>query len=55
MVKFLRRIRDDDSGQDLVEYVILMALLAVIVIIALKAFGPAVSNAFNDVAGGMPK
>ena len=32
-----------------------MALLVVVVIIALKAFGPAVGSAFNNVASDMPQ
>ena len=55
MLELLRRLRDDESGQDLVEYAILMSLIVVIVIIALKAFGPTVATAFNDVAKEMPK
>ena len=54
MLESLRRLRDDDSGQDLVEYAILMSLLVVVVIAALKVFGPAVSNAFNTVSSDMP-
>ena len=54
MVKLFRLLRDDESGQDLAEYAILMALIVVVVIVALKLFGPAVGNAFNDVATDIP-
>ena len=55
MLKQVSRLYRDESGQDLVEYAILLALLVVVVIVALKLFGPAIGNAFNDVAGDMPQ
>jgi Flp pilus assembly pilin Flp len=54
VVECIRRIRDDDSGQDLAEYAILISLIAVFVIVALEVFGPAVSTAFNDVSSELP-
>jgi len=39
----------DPRGQTLVEYGLLLALIAVIVIVALLAFGPIVSQIFSNV------
>jgi pilus assembly protein Flp/PilA len=40
---------DDEDGQTLVEYGLLLALLAIIVIVALLFLGPIVSGIFQDV------
>ena len=42
--------RDDEEGQTLVEYGLLLALIAIIVIVALLFLGPIVSNIFSNVA-----
>ena len=41
--------RDDENGQTLVEYGLLLALIAIIVIVALLFLGPIVSQIFSDV------
>ena len=41
--------RDDEEGQTLVEYGLLLALIAIVVIAALVVLGPIVSGIFNDV------
>ena len=46
----LRNLWYDESGQDLAEYAILLALIAIIVIAALKVLEPAISNTFNATA-----
>jgi len=40
----------DESGQDLVEYALLVALIAIIVIAALKVLGPIIATVFNNIA-----
>jgi pilus assembly protein Flp/PilA len=48
---FLARFqREDEEGQTLVEYGLLLALIAIIVIVALLFLGPIVSNIFSNVA-----
>jgi pilus assembly protein Flp/PilA len=42
---------DDEEGQTLVEYGLLLALIAIIVIVALLFLGPIVSNIFSNVGG----
>ena len=39
----------DESGQDLVEYALLVALIAIVVIAALTLLGPAIANIFTDI------
>ena len=47
---FLSRFRnDDEEGQTLVEYGLLLALIAIIVIVALLFLGPIVSRIFQNV------
>ena len=40
---------EDEDGQTLVEYGLLLALIAIIVIVALLFLGPIVSNIFSNV------
>ena len=41
--------RDDEEGQTLVEYGLLLALIAIIVIVALLFLGPIISQLFQNV------
>jgi pilus assembly protein Flp/PilA len=41
--------RDDEEGQTLVEYGLLLALIAIIVIVALIFLGPIISQLFQNV------
>jgi pilus assembly protein Flp/PilA len=42
-------LRDDEEGQTLVEYGLLLALIAIVVIVALLILGPIVSGIFTTV------
>ena len=44
-----RIARRDEEGQTLVEYGLLLALIAIVVIVALIFLGPIVSNIFSNV------
>ena len=47
---FVSKFRnDDEEGQTLVEYGLLLALIAIIVIVALIFLGPIVSRIFQNV------
>ena len=46
----LRRLWTDESGQDLVEYALLLVLLTIVVIAALNVMGPTIASFFNEVA-----
>jgi pilus assembly protein Flp/PilA len=45
--------RDDEEGQTLVEYGLLLALIAIIVIVALLFLGPIISELFQNVGTTM--
>lgn len=42
-------LRREEDGQTLVEYALLLALIAIVVIAALLLLGPIVSNIFFDI------
>jgi pilus assembly protein Flp/PilA len=51
---FLARFRsEDEEGQTLVEYGLLLALIAIIVIVALLFLGPLVSRIFQNVGSNL--
>ncbi|MDP2471438.1 MAG: Flp family type IVb pilin [Candidatus Palauibacterales bacterium] len=43
----------DESGQDLVEYALLVALIAIIVIAALRILGPIIATVFNNISDNL--
>ncbi len=47
--------RDDEEGQTLVEYGLLLALIAIVVIAALIILGPLVSGIFTTVGNSLKK
>jgi pilus assembly protein Flp/PilA len=47
--------RDDEKGQTLVEYGLLLALIAIIVIVALLFLGPIVSQIFRNVGKNLQR
>lgn len=51
MLKRLRNLVTDEEGQGMVEYGLLLALIAVVVIAALVALGPKVAGIFEEVEG----
>ena len=50
LVNFYNSIRRNDEGQDLLEYALLVALIAIVAVGAVTAAGTAVSNIFNQIA-----
>jgi pilus assembly protein Flp/PilA len=50
-VYLLNALRVDDSGQDLAEYALLIALIAIVVIAAVTLLGGNIQAVFNDIAG----
>jgi Flp pilus assembly pilin Flp len=55
----LRRVcvagRDSDSGQSMVEYAVVTALIAVAAMAALQGFGDSVKGAFDAIIDKLPK
>lgn len=45
----LTRLIQEDSGQDLIEYALVAALIGLGAIISMKALGTVISTAFSDV------
>jgi pilus assembly protein Flp/PilA len=43
----------DERGASMVEYGLLLALIAVVAIVAVKALGSGVSSKFNDVSNSL--
>jgi pilus assembly protein Flp/PilA len=48
-VSYLQNRRDSEEGQTLVEYGLLLALIAIVVIAVLILLGPAISGIFKSV------
>jgi len=46
----LRKLLRNDSGQDLLEYALLVALIALVAFAAIKATGDSANNIFLDIA-----
>jgi pilus assembly protein Flp/PilA len=46
----MRALVTDDAGQDLLEYALLVGLIALVAVVAVTATGTSVKNVFNDVA-----
>ena len=54
MKKLLVSLVRDDQGQDLVEYAMLVALIALIAAVGVKLFGGALNTWFSGLAGSIP-
>ncbi|PSR26490.1 MAG: Flp family type IVb pilin [Sulfobacillus thermosulfidooxidans] len=54
LIAWLTRLKEAD-GQALVEYALILALIAVVVIFALKFLGHAVNNTINNIANAVNK
>ena len=50
MLKILNRLQRDESGQDLIEYALIAALIALAAVASLKTVGTGVVGALNKVA-----
>jgi pilus assembly protein Flp/PilA len=48
-----KALRQDEYGQDLVEYALLLALVAIIVIAALVVLGPIIATVFNNISSNL--
>ncbi|MDP2471439.1 MAG: Flp family type IVb pilin [Candidatus Palauibacterales bacterium] len=53
MTKQLQRLWEDELGQDMVEYALLLVLLTLVVIAALRILGPTISTFFNNVSDNL--
>jgi pilus assembly protein Flp/PilA len=53
MKKLLVWLKNEESGQGMVEYGLILALIAVVVIAAVTLIGKNANETFNEVAGKM--
>ena len=49
-----RNIIGEDSGQDLAEYGLLVALIAIVAVIGVTAFGSQIGGFFNGLGASIP-
>lgn len=49
--KSLRVRRNNESGQGMAEYIIIVILVAIIVLVGVRLFGKSVINQFNNATG----
>ena len=54
MRTLMTRLLRDDEGQDLVEYAMLVALIALVAAVGVRSFGTALSGWFTGLAGSVP-
>jgi len=47
----LRRLAADESGQDLVEYALLLGVITVLCVVAIQTIGTQVAEIYNAVVG----
>jgi len=47
-------LRSSERGASLVEYALLITLLALIAVVAVRFFGQELSTAYDDIANSMP-
>jgi pilus assembly protein Flp/PilA len=47
---FLKKISSEEKGASMVEYALLVALIAAVAIVAIRGLGTAVQSKFNSVA-----
>ncbi len=53
MSKLARRLWQDESGQDLTEYALLLVLIALVCVITIKTLGQAISNVYSNASANL--
>jgi len=53
MSNMLRHLCQDEAGQDLTEYGLLMVLIALVAIATMKTLGSSISNVFTNAAASL--
>ena len=51
--ELLRRLIQDDAGQDIAEYAIMLAVILIIVVGTVKLIGTSANNTFSNVASSL--
>ena len=50
MLDMLRQLRDDERGQDIAEYAVMLAVILLLVVGTIKLIGGNANNTFSNVA-----
>jgi Flp pilus assembly pilin Flp len=53
MFKVIRRLWSEDSGQDIAEYAVMLAVILVLVVGTVRLIGSNANNAFSSVASSL--
>ena len=53
MTQQIGRIWTDESGQDMVEYALLVTLLTLVVLVSMRLMGPTIATFFNNVSNNL--
>ena len=53
MKNFITRFVREDEGQDLVEYALLIAFIALACIVGLQALGTAINNTYTSISSSL--
>lgn len=51
--KMITFVKEDEKGASMVEYALLVVLIAIIAIVAIQVAGSEVSSAFDTIAGSL--
>ena len=49
----LQNLRSDDEGQDLIEYALVAAMIAVVAISMMRKVGSSVNTVFSNISSGL--
>jgi Flp pilus assembly pilin Flp len=53
MSKFIHRLWSEDTGQDIAEYAVMLAVILVLVVGTVRLIGSNANNAFSNVASSL--
>jgi Flp pilus assembly pilin Flp len=53
MSEFMRRLWNDEEGQDIAEYAVMLAVILVLVVGTIRLIGSNANNAFSNVASSL--
>jgi Flp pilus assembly pilin Flp len=53
MSQFIRRIWSEETGQDIAEYAVMLAVILVLVVGTIRLIGSNANNAFSNVASSI--
>ena len=53
MAKFLQRLWQDENGQDIAEYAVMLAVILVIVVGTVRLIGSNANNVFSNVGSAL--